>query len=109
MESTESGRPSRIKQVLVGGKAGDRVLVNGWVRTRRDSKGGFSFIELNDGSYMKNLQIIAEAKLENYQTEVLKIAPGACISVAGVLAESEGKGQSLELNAGSPHVHGSAD
>ncbi|MBZ0110632.1 MAG: hypothetical protein K8F52_18420, partial [Candidatus Scalindua rubra] len=46
--------------------------VKGWVRTRRDSKGGFSFIELNDGSCFRNLQIIADADLENYQQEVIK-------------------------------------
>jgi asparaginyl-tRNA synthetase len=47
---------------------GSQVMIQGWVRTRRDSKGGFSFIEINDGSCMANLQIIADADLENYES-----------------------------------------
>src|SRR2546428_14170281 len=91
---------SRIKQVLDGGQVGARVLVNGWVRTRRDSKGGFSFIELNDGSCMKSLQVAADHQLGHYESEALQPLPGACLSVVGALAAITGQGQSVELRAG---------
>src|SRR5262245_32085085 len=58
---------ARIATLLESRPVGERVLVNGWVRTRRDSKGGFSFIELNDGSCLANLQVLAEAALPNYK------------------------------------------
>src|SRR5947208_3172792 len=100
---------SRIKQVLAAGQADQRTLVYGWVRTRRDSKGGFSFIELNDGSSMKSLQVVADNKLANYESEVLKLQPGACISVEGTLHASPGKGQSVELHAETIRVYGGSD
>ena len=56
---------------------GREVRLQGWVRTRRDSKGGFSFIELNDGSCLGNIQIIAEAALPNYESEIKHLRPGA--------------------------------
>ena len=56
---------------------GRQIELNGWVRTRRDSKGGFSFLELNDGSCMGNIQILAEATLSNYETEVKHLGTGA--------------------------------
>ena len=73
------------------------VLVKGWVRTRRDSK-GFSFIEVNDGSCLKNIQIIAENSLHNYQ-DILRLATGAAVSVCGELVPSKGPGQQWELTA----------
>jgi asparaginyl-tRNA synthetase len=100
---------ARIANVLETRPVGARVLVNGWVRTRRDSKGGFSFLELNDGSCLQNLQAIAEAALPNYQDEVLKLTPGSSVRVVGTVAESPGKGQSIELRAESVHVYGFAD
>lgn len=75
------------------------ITVCGWVRTRRDSKGGFSFIELNDGSCFENLQLIVPADLENYQSEVLKLTTGASICVKGQLIASNGKGQRVELQS----------
>jgi len=62
---------------------GHQVLVAGWVRTRRDSKGGFSFIELNDGSSLANLQIIADGSLPNYETEVKHLTAGSSVTVEG--------------------------
>ena len=100
---------ARIGTILKSGQAGERTLVNGWVRTRRDSKGGFSFIELNDGSSLKNLQIVADAKLANYESEVLKLQVGACISVEGALVQSPGKGQSVELKAESICIFGPSE
>ena len=100
---------ARIANLLERRPVGERVLVNGWVRTRRDSKGGFSFLELNDGSCLQNLQAIAEAALPNYKEEILKLTPGSSVRVEGTVAESLGKGQSIELRAESVHVYGLAD
>jgi asparaginyl-tRNA synthetase len=99
----------RIANLLETRPIGERVLVNGWVRTRRDSKGGFSFLELNDGSCLQNLQAIAEAGLSNYKEEILKLTPGSSVRVEGTVAESPGKGQSVELRAESVHVYGFSD
>ena len=98
-----------IKQLLREGRALPQALVQGWVRTRRDSKGGFSFIEINDGSCLKNLQVIADHSLASFQEQKDKISTGACIQVAGELVESEGKGQSVELRAAEVKVFGGAD
>ena len=73
------------------------ILVQGWVRTRRDAK-DFSFIELNDGSSLRNLQIIAKNSLPNY-ADVQRLITGASIKVRGELAPSQGKGQSWEVVA----------
>ncbi len=88
---------------------GKEVLLQGWVRTRRDSKGGFSFIELNDGSCFGNVQIVADAKLPNYETEVKKLAAGSSISVTGEVRASPAQGQATEVHAQSLTVHGQAD
>jgi asparaginyl-tRNA synthetase len=84
----------------------ENVLVKGWVRTRRDSK-SFSFIELNDGSCLKNLQIIASDTLENYE-RIKTISTGSSISVIGRMLESPGKGQKWELHAKTIEIIGSA-
>ncbi len=65
---------------------GKKVIIQGWVRTRRDSKGGFSFLEVNDGSCMGNVQVIAEAALDNYESEILTLGVGSSISVEGEVA-----------------------
>src|SRR5262245_21609460 len=88
---------------------GKRGRVQGWVRTRRDSKGGFSFIELNDGSCQNNLQIVAPAALTNYESEVKKLPTGASITVEGEIKESPAKGQATELHATRVEVLGWAD
>lgn len=75
------------------------VKVGGWVRTRRDSKTGVSFIALSDGSGFKPLQVVVASTLPNYQNEVLKITTGCSIIVTGKLAKSQGGGQSVELQA----------
>ena len=75
----------------------DKVLVKGWVRTRRDSK-DFSFIELNDGSSLKNIQIIANNNLSNYE-DVKKITTGSSLAVTGALVESKGGNQKYEIVA----------
>ncbi len=70
-----------IVEALRGKYVDKEILIKGWVRTRRDSKGGFSFIELNDGSCFNNLQIIVDGDLDNYQDEVVKLYPGSSISL----------------------------
>ena len=95
-----------IRDILNSSSVGDKVVARGWVRTRRDSKGGFSFIELNDGSCFKNLQIIANNELENYDSEILKLQIGSSISVTGELKESPGGKQAVELEAKSITVYG---
>lgn len=95
-----------IKHVRSSKKLDRTVKVAGWVRTRRDSKAGFSFIELNDGSCLGNLQIIADAELDNYQSEIVKLFPGASISVEGQLVASAGKGQAVEVKADNVKILG---
>lgn len=75
----------------------DKVLINGWVRTRRDSK-GFSFIEVNDGSCLKNIQVIADENLPHYE-EIKKISTGSAVSIEGKLVSSKGGGQKWEIQA----------
>ena len=98
-----------VKQARQAAAVGMRAVVEGWVRTRRDSKGGFSFLELNDGSAFGNLQVIADAKLANYETEIKKLAIGASIRVEGEIKASPAKGQATELHATTIQVYGYAD
>jgi len=100
---------TRISALLTGGEVGKRYSVMGWVRTRRDSKGGFSFIEVNDGSCLANIQILAEKTLANYEGDVARLHPGCSIAVEGVLSQSPGKGQSVELKAETLALLGWAD
>ena len=99
---------TRISQVLASGDINAKITVMGWVRTRRDSKGGFSFIELNDGSCLNNLQIIVDNSVENYEADVLKLTTGSSVSIEGKLVESPGKGQKVELQAKKVTVYGVA-
>src|SRR5580704_19653576 len=88
--STQIGQLSRmpVVEVLKPENIGKKVRVCGWVRTRRDSKGGFSFLEINDGSTIKNVQALAEASLSNYESEILKIGIGSSVEVVGNVVES---------------------
>ena len=88
---------------------GKKFVIKGWVRTRRDSKGGFSFLEINDGSSFGNLQVIANNTLENYQTDILKIGTGCSVVIEGLIKGSPAKGQETELVADSVQVIGWAD
>ena len=98
-----------IKNVLKHACCNCNVTVAGWVKTRRDSKAGFSFIELNDGSSFSSLQIIAQNSLENYKSDIMRLFPGSAISVDGMLVKSEGKGQSVEIQAKKIKVLGFCD
>jgi asparaginyl-tRNA synthetase len=88
---------------------GRQVEIQGWVRTRRDSKGGFSFLEINDGSSMGNLQVVADGKLANYETEVKKLSPGSSVTIDGEIRASPAQGQPTELAAQRVTVLGPAD
>lgn len=100
-------KATSVKAALGSSAAVDEILVNGWVRTRRDAK-TFSFIELNDGSCMRNLQVIVDASLPNYG-EIQKLTTGASLSVVGQLVPSQGQGQKWEVKAKTITVVGTAD
>jgi asparaginyl-tRNA synthetase len=100
---------TRVKDALLAENVGKQVRLCGWVRTRRDSKGGFSFIDLNDGSSMKGVQVMAEAKLPNYEDEILKLGVGSSVEVIGTIVESPAKGQATEVKAESVKVFGFSD
>lgn len=88
---------------------GQRVTVQGWARSRRDSKAGLSFLALYDGTCFDALQVIAQSTLSNYQDDVLRITAGYAIEVSGTLVPSEGKGQSVEVHATSVTIVGAVD
>src|SRR5687768_17922427 len=85
---------------------GGEVTVKGWVRTRRDSKGGFSFIAINDGSCFDSIQVVAPNSLANYASEITKLTAGCAVIATGTLVTSQGKGQSFEIQGKSIDVVG---
>ncbi len=97
-----------IKQARQSESIGQTVEVRGWVRTRRDSKGGFSFIEVNDGSCFGNLQIVADGSLPNYQTEIVTLSVGSSVVITGEIKASVGQGQATEMAASVVRVTGTA-
>jgi len=84
-------------------------VVSGWVRTKRDSKAGFSFLAINDGSSFDSIQVVADQSLPNYQSEVLGLSTGCAVTVNGRLVASEGKGQSVEIQASEIEVLGTIE
>jgi len=88
---------TKIFRLLKSDSPVDKILIKGWIRTRRDSK-GFSFIEINDGSCLTNIQVIADQGLGNYD-DILKLSTGSAVSVTGKLLASKGKGQKWEIQA----------
>ncbi len=99
----------RIAQVLATAQPGDELSLSGWVRTRRDSKEGFSFVELNDGSCMKNLQVVLPADVPGYEGLLKQLHTGASARFTGTLQPSPGKGQRVELVADTCTLLGQAD
>lgn len=87
----------KIHKLLKSETPRDNIIAKGWVRTRRDSS-NFSFIEINDGSCLENLQIIADESLQNYE-EIKKLTTGSAVTVTGDLIVSQGKGQKWEVDA----------
>ena len=102
VSQSETYRIADLGQSLLNRK----IHLRGWVRTRRGSK-GFSFIQLNDGSNLSGLQVIADEKLENYE-EISKLSTGAALEVWGTLVESQGRGQDFELQSEQVLIRGTA-
>ena len=91
---------TRIAQVLAGQVAvGNKVTVEGWIRTRRDSKAGVSFLALHDGSCFEPLQIVAPQELSNYASDVVRITTGCAVRATGEIVASQCKGQAVEVLA----------
>ena len=97
----------RVKELINHDKPLDSVLVQGWVRSKRESK-TFSFLEVNDGSCLKNLQVIADESIETYAA-LKDINTGASVEIEGALIESPGQGQKWELKAAAVRMVGYAD
>jgi asparaginyl-tRNA synthetase len=98
-----------VKEARNSAAIGRQATLQGWIRTRRDSKGGFSFLELNDGSCLANIQVIADSSLPNYESVVKQLAAGCSVTVRGEVKASGGKGQATEVHATEIVVHGWAD
>ena len=95
-----------VKSLLAGDvKAGDTVTVKGWIRTKRDSKAGISFLAVHDGSCFDPIQAVVPNDLNNYE-DVTKLTTSCSVIVTGTLAQSEGKGQSLEIQASEVDIVG---
>jgi asparaginyl-tRNA synthetase len=95
----------QIKDILNNPPIDSRLEVKGWVRTRRDGK-DLSFIEINDGSCLKNLQVVATDNMADFEMTVRKLSTGCAVSFTGILANSPAKGQTVELQADQVEVYG---
>jgi asparaginyl-tRNA synthetase len=96
-----------IKAALTDKTAiGSIVTVKGWIRTKRDSKAGISFLHVHDGSSFHPIQVVAPKELDNYGNEILKLNTGCSVVCTGTLVESAGKGQSVEIQANNVTVVG---
>lgn len=101
---------TRIAHILSGAvPVGSSITIEGWIRTRRDSKAGLSFLAVHDGSCFDALQVVAPAELPNYASEIVRITTGCAVRVAGEVVASQGKGQSVELRATTVEVVGWVD
>ena len=98
----------RIAEILRQGNPGDSTIVQGWIRTKRESK-GFSFLEVNDGSSLANLQIVLNGDYPEYEQILKTLTTGASVQVEGELVESPAKGQRVELKVAQVTVFGEAD
>ncbi len=96
-----------VRQILGGSiPAGTKTLVRGWVRTRRDSKAGLSFVHVSDGSCFDPIQVVAPNTLENYAADVAKLTAGCAVEAEGEIVASQGQGQKFEILASSVRVIG---
>ena len=101
---------STVASALAGDIApGEQITVQGWVRSKRDSKAGISFIAVHDGSSFDPIQAVVPNSLANYEADVLAITTGCAVCVSGTLVESQGKGQSVEIQASDVTVVGWVD
>lgn len=103
-------RSTEISSLLAGHiDVGSPVFVQGWVRSRRDSKAGISFMAVNDGSCFDSIQVVVPAELDNYQSEVLHAGAGCAVAIHGELVASQGKGQDFEIQATAVTIVGWVD
>ncbi|WP_223826084.1 asparagine--tRNA ligase [Spongiibacter pelagi] len=99
-----------VKSLLVGEvEIGAQTEVRGWLRSRRDSKGGFSFLAIHDGSCHAAIQAVVPGEIANYESEVLRLTTGCSVIVRGEVVASQGKGQSVEIQASEVQVCGWVD
>ncbi|WP_152052141.1 asparagine--tRNA ligase [Tautonia marina] len=99
-----------IRSLLAGDvSTGSTVTLAGWIRTRRDSKAGLSFLQVHDGSCFDPVQVVAEATLPNYAEEIAHLTTGCAVVVEGTLVPSQGKGQTVEVKADRVEVVGTVD
>src|ERR1700744_181314 len=99
-----------VSQILAGhAPAETPVTVKGWVRTRRDSKAGISFVHLSDGSSFHPVQVVAPNTLPNYADEILKLTSGCAVEATGMIVPSPAKGQPFEMQASAIKVIGWVD
>src|SRR3989440_12017894 len=102
-----SNQQLSVREILAGRASKETpVTVKGWVRTRRDSKAGISFIHLSDGSSFHPVQVVAPNTLPNYAEEVLRLAEGCAVEAPGTIVPSPAKGQPFEMQASAVRVVG---
>ena len=110
MDKTLDRAELNVRAILAGAAPQDQpVTVKGWVRTRRDSKAGISFVHLSDGSSFHPLQVVAPSTLPNYTDAVLKLTAGCAIVATGTVVPSPAKGQPFEMQASAIEVIGWVD
>src|SRR6202023_210864 len=103
-------RAFSAREILAGRAPSDTpVTVKGWVRTRRDSKAGISFVQLSDGSSFHPVQVVVPNTLANYADEVLKLTAGCAVEATGMIVPSPAKGQPFEMQATAIRVIGWVD
>ena len=98
----------RIADILRQGQAEESVTIRGWIRTTRELK-GFAFMEVNDGSFLANLQVVLDRSVPDYDKLLKQLSTGTSVAVKGVLVPSQGRGQRLELKATSVVIYGESD
>jgi len=98
-----------INKLFTAGEINSTVSIAGWVRSRRDSKAGLSFVAVNDGSSFDSVQAVVPDTLSNYEADVKKLSAGCAVRITGSLVESAGKGQSVEIQATEVEVVGWVD
>lgn len=100
---------TKVAYILRVSQPGEHVEVRGWVRTKRESKGDFAFLEVNDGSCLANLQVVVDAQIPDYHQMIKQVTTGASVAVTGEVVASPGKGQRVEVRASTLQVLGTAD
>jgi len=104
-----SMKHTKINKLITENIEHPEITVKGWVRTRRDSKGGFSFLEVNDGSCLKNIQVVVDHSVETFQKYASQLHTGSSVAVCGPLVRSQGKEQGVEIQAKEITVYGGAN